>query len=136
RDAAVATDGDGAAPAVLVGLERRVDAEVRPAGVGRENARVARARIATVEELDGNGSSGTGCDRRLELVRGRTRRVDVVVHDGRRRPGEAAVGRLRELHVHLPERRVPVLVGEVEVARIGGACREALGDSVPEPRVW
>ena len=59
--------------------------------------------------------------------------VDVVVHRHRRRPGDAAVGRLGELDVHLGA--VPVLVGEVEVAGIRGARREVLGDPVTEGRV-
>ena len=59
--------------------------------------------------------------------------VDVVVHRHRRRPGDAVVGRLGELDVHLGA--VPVLVGEVEVAGIRGARREVLGDPVTEGRV-
>ena len=47
----------------------------------------------------------------------------------------SAVGRLCELHVHLAEERVPVLVREVEMVRVRRARREALGDAVAEARV-
>src|SRR5213593_851971 len=135
RDSPVGRDGDRPTAAVLVGLQRDVDAEVRLSHVRRENAGVVRASLPAVVEGDRDRPAGTAGHGGLELVGGDAWRVDVVVHLGRRRPCEAGVGRLRELDVHLPQRRVPVLIGEVKVAGPGRADREALGDPVAEPGV-
>src|SRR6266516_7284567 len=135
RDADVSPNRSRSADAVLVGLQRGVDAEVRPADVGGENARVAGARLAAVVEGHRDGAVRAGRDRRLELVGGNARRVDVVVDYDWRRPMLAAVYRLRELHVRLANEWIPVLIGEVEMAGIGRARREVLDDAAAETRV-
>ena len=61
-DPVVASDRDGAAAAVLVGLERDVDAEVRASDVGREDARFVRARQTPVVEGNCDGSVRPGGD--------------------------------------------------------------------------
>ena len=68
RDPHVRSDRHGPAAAVLVRLQRGVDAEVRPADVGGQDARVVRAGLATVVERDGHRAVRAGRDRRLELV--------------------------------------------------------------------
>src|SRR5207245_7242355 len=135
RETTVRADADRAEAGVLVRLKRHVDAEVRPPYVSRNDARVARAGRAAVVERDRDRPARTGGDRGLELIRRDAGPVDVVVDDDRRRPRDAAVGRLRELHVHLPAHRVPVLEREIEVARVGRTRGEAFGDPVTEPRV-
>src|SRR5262249_51412161 len=97
RDSQVGPDGDRATAAVLVRLERDVDAEIRLAHVGRKDAGVVRAGLPAVIELDSDRPARTGSHRRLELVGRNARRVDVVVYFDWRRPCETAVGRLREL---------------------------------------
>src|SRR5439155_3018105 len=113
RDAPVRAEPDGAAATVFVRLDRDVDAEVRPTHVGPEDARVVRAGRPAIVEGDRDRAPGADRDRGLELVRRHARRVDVVVDDRRRRPGEAAVRRLRVLNVHLAPRGGPVLEREV-----------------------
>src|SRR6266540_5316475 len=119
RDPDIAAHRDGAAAAVLEGLERRVDAEVCRAGIAVPDARVVRTGQAAVVEGNPHGAGRPGGYRRLELVV----RVGVVDLDGRR-PGPTAGYRLREHHVELPV--VPLLPGHVEVARVGGARGEVL----------
>ena len=53
----------------------------------------------------------------------------------RRRPRQAAVRRLREVDVRWCAHRVPVLVRQVDVARVGRARGEVLDDPVAEVRV-
>src|SRR5262249_26435046 len=77
-----------------------------------------------------DGPVRPGSDLRLELVGRLPRRVHVVVDRHRRRPGEPAVGGLGELDVHLGA--VPVLVGHVQVPRVGRAGGKALRDPQPE----
>src|SRR4051794_8257984 len=61
--------------------------------------------------------------------------VGRVVDRARTLPRETPVGGLAESHVELAGGGVPVLVGEIEVAGVGGARREALDDAVAEVRV-
>ena len=131
----VRADRHSPAAAVLVRLQRGIDAEIRPPDVGGQDARVVRARLATVVERHRHCAAGARSDRRLELIRGRAGRVDVVVDDDWRPPREAAVRRLSEHHVRLARDRIPVLVREVEVAGIGRARREVLGDAAAETSV-
>src|SRR5881628_948036 len=79
RDPHVAADCDRAGTAVLVGLQRHVDAEVRTADILRKDARIVRTRRATVVEGDRDRARRPRRDGGLELVGGDTR-VDVVVH--------------------------------------------------------
>src|SRR5712692_10166778 len=50
-----------------------------------------------------------------------------------RRSGETGVGRLRKLDVHL--RAGPLLIDQVQVARVGRAGRKTLGDAIAESGV-
>ena len=128
-ETAGSSDSHGARARVLVGLKRGVDAEVRAADVvGRTLGSFGQA-CAAVVELDRDRPPGPAATDGWNWSVG-DQRIDVVVDHDRRRPGEAAVGGLRELHVHLAPERIPVLVREVEMARIGRARGEALHDPV------
>ena len=135
RDPHVRADRHRAAAGVLVRLQRGVDAEVRLADVGGQDARIARARRrggrrtrprprrSGPAATDGwNWSVGAPAASTLSLT---TTGVDQVLP-----PSVDWVNFTSICPVP-----VPVLVGEVEVAGIGRARREALGDAVTEAGV-
>src|SRR6266545_7786532 len=70
RDPDIAADRDGAAAAVLEGLERRVDAQIRRPGVAVPDARVVRTGQAAVVEGNPHGAVGPGATRRWDLAVG------------------------------------------------------------------
>src|SRR5207247_7915764 len=79
-DAPVRPDGQGAAAAVVVGLERDINAEVRPPDVGRQDACVVGARLPAVVELDRDRPARTGGHVRPALAGEDACRVYVAVH--------------------------------------------------------
>ena len=96
-----------------------------------DDRRVAgRAARPAVVERNGDGARRPRRDRRLELV-GRAS-VRVVVDERRCRPRAAPVRGLGEVDVGMPRGRIPVLEGQVEVARIRRTRREVLENSVSE----
>src|SRR5207237_6160163 len=128
RDPDVAALRNGPAAVVLEGLQRGVDAEVGLPGMTGADAAVSWTCEAAVVEGDRNSATGTCGNRGLELVVGVR-----VVHLHRCRPGQAAVGRLREHDVRLAVR--PLLPRQVKVAGPGGAGGEVFQDAVPEAAV-
>ena len=118
---------------VLERLERRVNAEVRPSHIGGEHTRIARAGQSAIVERNRHGAarsgprSRAGTDRSLSSSERRSPRSATTMSARRRR--------LRQLYVRQAGDGIPVLVRQVQMAGIGRARREALGDAAAEPSV-